>query len=186
MKHLGTVEIETERLILRRFRKEDVDYSYSNWMNDSEVTKYLRWTAYENVEGARDYIDYVINGYNEECYHWVIISRDIDQSIGAISVVETCYEIDLVHIGYCLGKKWWHKGYMSEALAAVIEFFFEQIGANRVESCFDPRNANSGKVMAKCGMKYEGIHRQADRNNQGICDKVMYAILAEEYRRDDD
>ena len=52
---------------------------------------------------------------------------------------------------------------------------------NRVESRHDPRNVNSGKVMQKCGMKYEGTRRQADLNNQGICDASGYAILAEDY-----
>lgn len=44
-----------------------------------------------------------------------------------------------------------------------------------------PITPNSGKVMAKCGMKLEGILRQADRNNQGICDCCMYGILAQDY-----
>lgn len=57
----------------------------------------------------------------------------------------------------------------------------EEVGANRVESRHDSNNPNSGKVMAKCGMKLEGILRQADRNNQGICDCCMYGILAQDY-----
>jgi ribosomal-protein-alanine N-acetyltransferase len=72
---------------------------------------------------------------------------------------------------------WWHRGYTSEALAELIRFFFEEVGANRIEARHDPRNPNSGKVMLKCGMKYEGTIRQADCNNQGICDYAMYGIL---------
>lgn len=41
----------------------------------------------------------------------------------------------------------------------------------------EPRNPNSGKVMKKCGMKYEGTLRSADWNNQGICDACYYALL---------
>lgn len=52
---------------------------------------------------------------------------------------------------------------------------------NRVESRHDPHNPNSGRVMKKCGMKYEGTMRQADINNQGICDFSEYGILAEDY-----
>ena len=84
------------------------------------------------------------------------------------------------HIGYCIGKPWWHKGIMSEALGAVIDFLFDEVGVNRVESRHDPRNPNSGAVMKKCGMKFEGTLRQSDRNNQGICDACYYAILADE------
>lgn len=65
----------------------------------------------------------------------------------------------------------------------IIPFFFEEVGANRIESQHDPNNPNSGKVMQKCGMQYEGTLRQADHSNQGIVDACMYAILAEDYFR---
>lgn len=51
---------------------------------------------------------------------------------------------------------------MSEALAALIKFFFEEVEVNRIESRFDPNNIGSGKVMEKCGMEYEGTLREAD------------------------
>ena len=52
---------------------------------------------------------------------------------------------------------------------------------NRIESRHDPNNPNSGKVMEKCGMKYEGLMRKADINNQGIVDYIEHGILTEEY-----
>ena len=70
-----------------------------------------------------------------------------------------------------------HQGIVTEALKAVMEFFFDVVGANRIESRHDPRNPHSGMVMKKCGMKYEGTMRSSDRNNQGICDTCWYALL---------
>lgn len=52
---------------------------------------------------------------------------------------------------------------------------------NRIESRHDPRNPNSGKVMGKCGMKYEETLRSSDHNNQGICDACYYGILKSEW-----
>ena len=98
-----------------------------------------------------------------------------------MAAVEQNDDTKMVHIGYCIGQKWWRKGIVSEALAEVIRFFFEQVGVNRVESRHDPNNPNSGKVMTKCGLKYEGLMRQADTSNQGIVDAMFYAILAEDY-----
>ena len=69
---------------------------------------------------------------------------------------------------------------MSEALKAVIDYMFDEVGMNRVEARHDTNNPNSGAVMRKCGMKYEGTLRQSDRNNQGICDAAFYGILASE------
>lgn len=87
----------------------------------------------------------------------------------------------MAHIGYCIGKQWWHKGITSEALRSVIKYLFEEVEIRRIESRHDPRNPNSGAVMQKCGMKYEGTLRQADWNNQGVCDACYYAILLTEY-----
>ena len=66
---------------------------------------------------------------------------------------------------------------MSEDLMMLIAFFFDEVGANRIESRHDPGNPHSGMVMKKCGMKYEGTLRSSDRNNQGICDADWYGLL---------
>ena len=59
----------------------------------------------------------------------------------------------------------------------MIGCFFDVVGANRIECRHDPRNPNSGSVMKKCGMQYEGTLRCSDWNNQGICDACYYGIL---------
>ena len=86
----------------------------------------------------------------------------------------------MVHIGYCIGRTWWHQGITSEALQAVMDFLFDLVNVNRIESRHDPRNPNSGKVMKKCGMRYEGTLRSSDWNNQGVCDACYYALLKSE------
>lgn len=57
---------------------------------------------------------------------------------------------------------------------------FDVVDANRIESRRDPRNSNSGKVMKKCGMKYEGTLRSSDWNNQGVYDACYYGLLKSE------
>ena len=183
MEHKGTVYIETERLILRRFTLDDASAMYENWASDDEVTKYLMWQAHGDISVSESILrDWVKNYENNGFYTWAIVFKEnSDKPIGSIAVVENIDEtVRKAHIGYCIGKPWWHKGIMSEALKAVIDFLFDEVGVNRVESRHDPRNPNSGAVMKKCGMKYEGTHRQSDRNNQGICDACYYAILADE------
>ena len=182
MKHNGTQKLETERLILRRCKADDAEAMYKNWASDSEVTKFLMWPPHESPEVSLGIIEDWIKHYSDNSYYqWVIILKENgDKPIGGISVVSMKEEISSVHIGYCIGKKWWHKGITSEALKAVMDYFFDVVGVNRIESRHDPRNPNSGKVMKKCGMKYEGTLRSADWNNQGICDACYYALLKSE------
>ena len=182
MKHTGTQKLETERLILRRFKKEDADAMYENWASDSEVTKFLTWPAHESPEVSLGIIEDWIKQYSDNSYYqWAIVLKENgDEPIGSISAVSVKEEISSVQIGYCIGKKWWHKGITSEALKAVMDYFFDAVGVNRIEARHDPKNPNSGKVMKKCGMKYEGTLRSADWNNQGICDACYYALLKSE------
>ena len=181
MKHLGTKTIETARLELRKFTLDDASAMFRNWASDPEVTKYLTWPAHGSVEISEMVISDWVSHYGEDTfYQWAIIPKALGQPIGSISVVSRNEAAELVHIGYCIGKAWWRKGYTSEALKAVMDFFFDEVGVNRVETRHDPNNPNSGRVMRKCGMKYEGTLRQSDRNNQGICDASWYGLLKEE------
>ncbi len=182
MKNCGTQRIETDRLILRRYVIEDADAMYKNWASDSEVTKFLTWQPHSSVDVSRSIIENWLKEYSDKKYYqWAIVLKDNgNEPIGDISVVHMKEDISMVHIGYCLGRAWWRRGIMSEALKAVMDFMFDTVEVNRVESRHDPMNPNSGKVMQKCGMKYEGTLRSADRNNQGICDACYYALLRSE------
>ena len=182
MEHKGTITLETERLILRRFTADDAEAAFKNWTSSDAVTKFLRWETYRDISAMRDYINFQLENYKKiDVYDWAIELKELGEPIGSMGAVDVNEEIGAVEIGYCIGEQWWHRGYTSEALEAVIKFFFEEVGANRVYSEHDVNNPNSGKVMLKCGMKYEGTLRQADRNNTGLCDTVVYGILAEEY-----
>ena len=182
MEHLGTKQIETARLILRQFIIDDVEKMYQNWANDDEVTKYLMWESHKDKNVTKNVLEDWIKNYSKnDFYQLAIVPKDINEPVGSIGIVGKNDKIKMVHFGYCIGKKWWNKGFTSEALSILIKYFFEDVNVNRIESRHDSNNPNSGKVMIKCGMKYEGSKRQADWNNQGVCDSVEYAILAEDY-----
>jgi ribosomal-protein-alanine N-acetyltransferase len=185
MTHKGTVALETERLFLRRFMLDDADAMFRNWASDDEVTKFLTWPTHTDVSVSKAVISSWLELYEKpEHYSWAIVLKEIGDPIGSIAAVELREDIEMVHIGYCIGRKWWHKGYTPEALIRLVKFFFEEVGVNRIESRHDPRNPNSGKVMRKAGLQFEGVMRKADKNNQGgYCDAAYYAILEEDYYR---
>lgn len=183
MQHKGTISIETNRLRLRKFRLDDAEAAFQNWTSDELVTEFLRWPTHENKEVTKEIITSWVDGYSSNnFYQWAIVLKDgEDKPIGGISVVDQNEELNIMHIGYCIGSKWWNQGITSEAFAGIIPFLFEEVKANRIESQHDPLNPNSGKVMMKCGLQYEGTLRQADISNKGVVDAAMYSILASEY-----
>lgn len=183
MNHMGTIEIETKRLLLRRFKEGDTVAAFRNWTNDEKVTEFLRWPTHNSIEVTEGILKEWIASYsNKDFYQWAMVLKEYNnEPIGTIGVVDKNEKIDMVHIGYCIGSKWWNQGITSEAFSGIIPFLFDEVKVNRIESQHDPSNPNSGKVMEKCGLKYEGTLRQADFSNKGIVDASMYSILANEY-----
>lgn len=184
MKHKGTVTIESGRLLLRRFQLQDAASMFKNWASDKQVTRFLRWSAHSSIEETKDILTSWIQNYEQDnVYQWGIVLKDGNVLIGTIGVVEVHEDIKMAHIGYCIGQNWWNQGIMSEALRTVITYLFEEVGFNRIESQHDPENTHSGMVMRRCGMVYEGTRCQADHNQRGIVDAVMYRLLADEYQK---
>lgn len=185
LNHTGTVTLGTERLILRRFTMDDAQAMYENWASDPEVTKYLTWPTHENVDvSALVLADWVEHYAEADYYQWAIVLKETGAPIGSISVVHCNDQISKMEIGYCIGRQWWNCGMTSEVLGSVIRFLFEEVGVDRIEACHDSRNPNSGAVMCKCGMQYEGTQRQAGINNFGKCDLSWFAILAEDWKKE--
>ena len=148
MRHTGTQTIATERLTLRRFTIEDAENMYYNWASDPEVTRYLTWQPHKSVEETAEILQQLVS-----------LNEDVQSA----------------ELGYCIGKSWWHQGYTTEAVEAVIRFLMAEVGAGRVWSQHDVANPNSGEVMKKAGMDYEGTLRQS---LQGIVDSAVYAKIS--------
>lgn len=184
MESKGTKKLETERLILRQFKLNDAEAMHQNWASDTEVYKYLMRPANEDFEATKTQLKEWVDGYTDlDKYNWGVEWKETGELIGNILVVELQKSIDAVEVGYRMGKAWWGKGFMPEALRAVIEYFFDEVGVNRIAARHDAENPKSGRVMEKAGMKREGVLRASARNNLGIRDAVWYSILKEEYVR---
>lgn len=179
MNHTGTPVLATARLVLRPFTVNDAQDMFSNWASDPEVTKFLMWPTHTHIDVSRYVLsDWVPHYAEPDYYHWCITLDG--HAIGSMAVVDHDDCVGKAHIGYCIGQNWWRMGITSEALQAVMDYLFDTVGYQRIESRHDPRNPGSGAVMRKCGMRYEGTFRQSDWNNQGVCDASWYALLRDE------
>ena len=97
MNHIGTRELATDRLTLRRFEIEDAENMFYNWASDPEVTKYLTWPAHESVEVTEKILTDWISHYEEKnFYQWAIELNDLEQPIGTISAVRVNDYIEAV------------------------------------------------------------------------------------------
>jgi ribosomal-protein-alanine N-acetyltransferase len=181
LQHKGTVILESERLILRRFTMDDSEAMFNNWASDEEVAKYMRWTAHKNIVETENVLQGRIERYDElSTYHWVIVLKSTDIPIGNIALIISS-EYDLcAEVAYCLGRLYWGKGIVTEALTTVLKFGLLEVNLNRIEAYHAVNNAASGKVMRKAGMRYEGRMRKKYLSHVGFEDSDLYAILKED------
>ncbi len=184
MRDLGTETIETKRLTLRKFQANDAADMYYHYCSDPEVTRFMTWPAHRNLEITNRVLSSWLDQYDEKTYMWAIVSKDIHEVIGTISVTQMDTKAKSCEIAYAIGQNYWNQGYTTEALKAVMAFLFEQVGVNRIWACHDTRNPASGAVMKKCGMVYEGRLRQAIKLNAGIGDLDTYGILKSEWTKE--
>lgn len=148
--------IFTERLKLRKLRKDDAEPMFRNWGSDPEVAKYSTWIAHENVEVTKKLIDMWLEEEKDgKIVRFVITLKDNDEPIGSIDTAN--FHDGLPEIGYCLSRKHWGKGYMTEACKAFVEYLFE-LGYPKILIRADVKNIGSLKVIEKCGFTF--THRE--------------------------
>ena len=142
----------TDKCILRKIKKEDAEPMFRNWASDPEVTKYLTWPSHESIEITNK----VINRWAEEekdpkTIRFVITLRNSDEPIGSIDVVG--YIEDNPEIGYCLSRKYWNQGLMTETCKAFSKYLFD-IGFEKVLIKAVVENIGSNRVIEKCDFKF--------------------------------
>jgi [ribosomal protein S5]-alanine N-acetyltransferase len=158
MNGIGTQEIETNRLILRRFQLDDYTKVYKNWTSDNMTTRYLSWDTHENEEITKQYIQSKLSLYDKEFFFdWIVIRKEDDEPIGEISCVKFSKFHRLSEAGYCYGSKYWNLGYATEALKAFIDYMLNKVQVDIVIACHTESNAVSGRVMEKAGMKKDAV-----------------------------
>lgn len=173
--------LETDRLTLRRIKNCDA-YDMYDYSCRSDVTKYLLWSPHPSIDYTKAYISSLQSQYRSgNFYDWAIVLRDENKMIGTVGYTEINTHNNSAELGYVINPHFWRKGFATEAVSALIEFGFVELGLNRIYARYMVGNENSRRVMEKCGMSFEGINRSLlyvknEYRDIGIC-----AVLADDY-----
>lgn len=147
----------TERLTLRPPRVDDAEAIFEAYATDAEVTRYLIWPPYTNIDDLREYLrNSKANKKDEPLRSWQILSRE-GEMLGALAMF---FDGHRVSIGYVLAQSHWGSGIMVEALQPLVDWAFEQDHIHRVWAVCDVGNTASARVLEKLGMQREGILRR--------------------------
>ena len=177
--HKGTVVIRTERLILRPFRLSDAEDMYHNWASDPEVPKYVSWDVHESPAFTRELLKSWISEYEKpDYYNWTLEYGG--EVIGNAAVIPKDKR-EAAELGYSLSRRFWNRGIMTEAVSAITDFLFGEIGYHRLCIRNIRENPASGRVAEKCGytLEREGFLAKDGRFH----DILSRSLLRDEWER---
>lgn len=175
--------IETERLILRSYREDDLDSLYDIHRRP-DVVRYLYWTERDRDQTAkmltRRIKSTAITAENEGLV-LAAERKDTGAMIGDISLTLTSAEHRQAEIGFILHPDHHGRGYGSEAAKIGLDLGFHELGLHRVFGRCDADNAGSAALMRRLGMRQEAHLRENEIFKGAWGDELVFAILAHEW-----
>ena len=173
--------LETRRTTLRPITSSDLD-DIASYCTVPEVSQYTVWDAHKSIEDTKAFIDSVMNRYEtHRVGPWGIEHKETKQLIGSCSFVSWDNKNRRAELGYVLSNRFWNQGLMSEVIARIIQFGFEELDLVRLEARCLPGNIGSSRVMEKTGMKFEGLLRKNIWVKNEFQDLMLYSIIKEDY-----
>ena len=179
--HTGTIPLESERLLFRKTTKDDIDEFFFIQLNPN-LRRYLGMTKVgNNLIKNRKFFDESVYD-NKDFYRWTIVKKEDNKILGCIYLNIHDKKARTAGIDYWIREDEWGCGYVTEAAQRILEFAFDTLNLNRIESCGAKDNPGTWKVMEHIGLKYEGERQSgAFYYYGGLTDLVMYGITRNEY-----
>ena len=178
------IDLESERLIYRKFREEDFSVLF-DWRGNAENMKYWM-SGQKNEAETREYLNWVIsNAEAEDCtnYEFAVVLKTDNSLIGSAMMINLPDEPEM---GWVLHRNYWRQGYGTEMGKTLLRFGFETLNLRRIIAGCNARNTGSYRIMEKIGMRREAHFIKAQRGssllNYEWCDRFQYAILQEEWK----
>ena len=173
--------IDANRICLRWISEKDVDAFYAIYSNP-EVMRYWSTPALPDRDAASKLINEIHGLFQRRVIlKWGIALRTDNRLIGSVTLFNLDFNHRRAEIGYALGREHWGKGYMNEALMALLKYAFEGLNLHRIEADVDPRNTASIRTLEKLGFQREGYLRERWQINGEIQDAFFYGLLRPEF-----
>lgn len=168
--------LTTQRLRLRKIRKDDT-LDFFRFAGSDVVTKYMLWKTHQSIQESEASIEKTLARYSTgRYYRWGIECRDCGTLIGIIDLLGFDEQQNICSFAYMLAESFWGRGFGTEALTAVLDFAFTQMGVDAVEADHFAENVASGAVMRKAGMTYIRTQPQKYEKNGIRHDAPLYRI----------
>ena len=176
---IRSVPMETERLLLRCIEERDASDMY-DYASRPEVTEYLLWDAHANIDVTKGYIESVDRRYRRGLYgDWAVVLKENGRMIGTCGYANIDSQNMKCEIGYVLSPDFRGKGYMTEAVKAVLALSFEKLGFETAELRIMQGNLRSAALAERAGFTLERTCKD-EITVRDIPRTLMHYILTKE------
>jgi RimJ/RimL family protein N-acetyltransferase len=181
---LINLPLTTERLRLRRFTPADLN-AYTAYHRLPEVYRYLYAPTPSDAQLEEQLSQAVASRFSEDgdIFYCAVTLQDSGELIGEVLLKLANRAALQGEIGYIFNPVYAGKGYAAEAVRAVLDRGFSEVGCHRIFARLDAANRGSIGVVERLGMRKEAHLRQNDRFNGEWGDEFIYALLNEEWQR---
>ncbi|HET6991288.1 MAG TPA: GNAT family N-acetyltransferase, partial [Bacteroidia bacterium] len=152
--------LQTERLTLRRITRDDAEIIFK-MRSDPEITRYSDRFPPRSIDEIHDMITRIEEGViTNERISWALSPKGGQEFMGTISFHDTNRQHHRAEVGYQLLSRYWRKGFMSEAMNAVIDYGFNRMNLHSIEANINPNNIPSKNLLLKYGFVQEAFFRE--------------------------
>lgn len=169
--------LESDRLILRKMILTDAPQLFE-LRTGKETMKFIDKDKIASVQVAQDMIQNMdVQMQNNAAVMWGITLPGSAPIIGTIGFWRIVKDHHRAEIGYMLRPEYWNKGYVSEAMNAVINYGFQKMKLHTIEANINPHNLASRRVLEKQGFQQEGFYRENYYFNGKYLDTAVFSLL---------
>jgi len=178
--------LESQRLILRKLNENDAFDMYE-YTSDPASSEYLEWDPHITIDQTRIFIKKAIQEYESitNSFIWGIELKDKSKLIGVLRIYDFSNKDKRSEISYILNSDFQGKGYMTESILTLFDYYFNTLGFNRIQAKCPTLNSSSEKIMKRTGMTQEGILRDFSFIRGRYHDILLYAITRKDYLKKD-
>ncbi|HTL81157.1 MAG TPA: GNAT family protein [Bacteroidia bacterium] len=175
--------LETPRLLLRRMTNDDAPAHFLT-RTDPEGMKYLDREMAKDVSEIHDMVKLIDNNLaNNLAINWAMEIKETGEFIGSMGYYRNDFNNHRGEIGYQIARRFWRKGYSSEAMQAILSYGFEVIGFHSVMADINPANDASRALLEKFGFRQEAYFRQNHYFKGKFGDSAIYCLLQSEFKK---
>lgn len=174
-------ELAASRVVLRALEDSDVPELFAVFSHP-EVTRFWSHPPFTDLSDAQSYVEQTRRGFKGGNFlQWGLCRSDGQQVLGTCTLWQIDWQSERAEVGFALGRDHWGQGLMSEGLAAMVEFAFDELGLRRLEADIDPRNQPSIALVERLGFEREGYMRERWQVAGEISDSIFFGLLASDW-----